>query len=446
MASQRPRICTVGRWTQRCLLHWPQFHHQRIHRQQPVGGCHPVQIAAGVRLFPARSLNGPDKAVYICAKLGHPDPACGLRLPRYIRFGPPHNGAEMRSRFFIGADNTFHGVRKKGKLAQAVTGSHSKTFKSRCLKISGHRICCATVRRRNEPPWLRFCPHCTNEYHSDNTGLAINGGAYAPFTADDRFQTNHVSATSTTKVRYRPNTRTCWPGATHGGGCHSTSCAIAKQSGQTGHRAFRRQKLQRQCHPHRLHRHFHEAFSPIYSINKEGIDRRPPNPAVGGSDLIEGPVQNGTCFFRHGALYGRLHLGGYLLQGGYGWNGRKTGHCLPERPGPGHRHRRWRTGPRQRNGKRRPVLCGARFGRGLLWRSGQILPETLTHCRLTVPSLPTIFPSNIWNDVYRWAYEVGPSIPKAVEFQMLMSKNMMNVMGPGHRGLCAHFCRQRRRV
>ncbi len=34
-------------------------------------------------------------------------------------------------------------------------------------------------------------------------------------------------------------------------------------------------------------------------------------------------------------------------------------------------------------------------------------------------------------DVYNWAYEVGPTIPKAVEFQMLMSNKMLNILGPG---------------
>ena len=34
-------------------------------------------------------------------------------------------------------------------------------------------------------------------------------------------------------------------------------------------------------------------------------------------------------------------------------------------------------------------------------------------------------------DVYRWAYEVGPAVPNAVEFQMIMSKNKLNFLGPG---------------
>ena len=34
-------------------------------------------------------------------------------------------------------------------------------------------------------------------------------------------------------------------------------------------------------------------------------------------------------------------------------------------------------------------------------------------------------------DVYNWVYEVGPSIPKAVEFQLIMSSNVANLFGPG---------------
>jgi hypothetical protein len=41
------------------------------------------------------------------------------------------------------------------------------------------------------------------------------------------------------------------------------------------------------------------------------------------------------------------------------------------------------------------------------------------------------FPIKHLEDVYRWAYELGPSIPNAVEFQLLMSRKTATVFGPG---------------
>ena len=52
--------------------------------------------------FSLDSVNRPDKAVYICAKLGHPDlPVDYGSLVHQVR--ATENGAEMRSRFFISA-------------------------------------------------------------------------------------------------------------------------------------------------------------------------------------------------------------------------------------------------------------------------------------------------------------------------------------------------------
>ena len=42
-----------------------------------------------------------------------------------------------------------------------------------------------------------------------------------------------------------------------------------------------------------------------------------------------------------------------------------------------------------------------------------------------------VFTMKHLEDVYRWAYEVGPSIPDAVEFQMLMSRHTLKILAPG---------------
>ena len=40
---------------------------------------------------------------------------------------------------------------------------------------------------------------------------------------------------------------------------------------------------------------------------------------------------------------------------------------------------------------------------------------------------------------YRWAHSIGPEVSKAVEFQMLMNRNVMGFMGPGMEVLAPIF-------
>jgi hypothetical protein len=42
-----------------------------------------------------------------------------------------------------------------------------------------------------------------------------------------------------------------------------------------------------------------------------------------------------------------------------------------------------------------------------------------------------IFGIEHMEDVFHWAHDVGPSIPKAVEFQMIMSRNTLKIFGSG---------------
>jgi FAD/FMN-containing dehydrogenase len=134
-------------------------------------------------------------------------------------------------------------------------------------------------------------------------------------------------------------------------------------------------------------------------------------------------------FFPAGHCTG-VCIGVFLLQGGYGWNGRKTG-----------------------------IACQSILGMDIITADGELVHANETENAdlfwaargsgpgffgvvvkfyLKLYPLPPYraiiahdFSIQHLEDVYRWAYDVGPDIPKAVEFQMLMSKNMMNVMGPG---------------
>ncbi len=151
-------------------------------------------------------------------------------------------------------------------------------------------------------------------------------------------------------------------------------------------------------------------------------------PGLGGSDLLSVLYKN-DLFFPAGHCKG-VCLGGYLLQGGYGWNGRKLG-----------------------------IACKSVLGLDIVTAGGELIHASETQNSdmywaargsgagffgvvvkfyLQLYPLPKYqaiiahdFSIKYLEDVYRWAYEVGPTIPKAVEFQMLMNRNMLNFLGPG---------------
>jgi FAD/FMN-containing dehydrogenase len=164
-----------------------------------------------------------------------------------------------------------------------------------------------------------------------------------------------------------------------------------------------------------------------YEVNVKAMTATA-GPGVGGSVLMLELFKH-NLFFPAGHCKG-VCIGGYLLQGGYGWNGRKTG-----------------------------MACEHVFGIDMVTADGEYIHASETensdlfwaargsgggffgvvvrfHLKLSVlPKYRAIivhdFLMKHLEDVYHWAYEVGPTIPKAVEFQMLMSNNMLNLLGPG---------------
>jgi FAD/FMN-containing dehydrogenase len=151
-------------------------------------------------------------------------------------------------------------------------------------------------------------------------------------------------------------------------------------------------------------------------------------PGVGGSVLLN-ELYKQNLFFPAGHCRG-VCIGGYLLQGGFAWNGRKLG-----------------------------LACESILGIDLVTADGEYVHASETentdlywaargagggffgvvvcfHLRLyPLPKYRGII-MHTYNikhleDVFRWAYEVGPSVPPAVEFQLLMSRRTMSIMGPG---------------
>ncbi|MEM8892877.1 MAG: FAD-binding oxidoreductase, partial [Bacteroidota bacterium] len=151
-------------------------------------------------------------------------------------------------------------------------------------------------------------------------------------------------------------------------------------------------------------------------------------PAVGGSTLMKALYKK-DLFFPAGHCKG-VCLGGYLLQGGYGWNGRKLGIACESV-----------TGLEIVTADGELVYADKETNADLFWAargSGPGFFGIVVKFYLNVYDLPKYravithdFKMKHLEDVYRWAYDVGPEIPKAVEFQMAMNRNMMGVLGPG---------------
>ena len=363
--------------------------------------------------FSNDTLNHPEKAVYICAKLGHPQlPVDYGYLVHQVR--ATENGAEMRSRFFIGGQ--YSGVRKQGKWATVVSGIIRK-FKSPPPNFAADLLqhCAEEMNHL-----AAFLPTLFRQYHTDNQ-LVINGDVHLHSQTD--FQQiilnnlyNQVNTGRIPDMLTEPRTvediiRTV---------------RYARKTGKrvtvlSGGRSFSANSIRPDCIVISM-KHFNQ-----YKVDKESMTAEA-GPAVGGYVLMKALIKE-QLFFPAGHCKG-VCIGGYLLQGGYGWNGRKTG-----------------------------IACQSILGMDIVTADGELVHASETENAdlfwaargsgpgffgvvvkfyLKLYPLPPYraiiahdFSIKHLEDVYRWAYETGPEIPRAVEFQMMMSKNMMNVLGPG---------------
>lgn len=172
-----------------------------------------------------------------------------------------------------------------------------------------------------------------------------------------------------------------------------------------------------------------------YEINAQAMTAKA-GPGVGGSVLM-GELFKQNLFFPAGHCKG-VCIGGYLLQGGYGWNGRKTGIACQSI-----------TGYDMVTADGEFVHASETENADLFWAArgaGDGFFGVVTCFYLKLFALPK-YRAIIVHDfymkhleaVYNWAYEVGPAIPKAVEFQMIMSNRMLNLFGPGIEAIAPVF-------
>jgi hypothetical protein len=180
-------------------------------------------------------------------------------------------------------------------------------------------------------------------------------------------------------------------------------------------------------------------------IDMSGFDKYEINPAamtatagpgVSGSDLLIDLFKRGL-FFPSGHCKG-VCLGGYLLQGGFAFNGRKLG-----------------------------MACESVLGLDIVTADGELVHASkdenadlywaargagggffgvVVQYYLKLHKRPKysglmchFFKMKHLEHVFNWAYEVGPRIPAAVEFQMLMSRKALGPFGSGIQAIAPVF-------
>ena len=164
-----------------------------------------------------------------------------------------------------------------------------------------------------------------------------------------------------------------------------------------------------------------------YEINKDGMTATA-GPGVSGSDLLIELFRR-DLFFPAGHCKG-VCIGGYLLQGGFGWHSRKLGMACESV-----------TGIDLVTADGEYVHASEQENADLYWAargSGGGFFGVVVRFHLKLHKRPKycggimhVFKMKYLEDVFNWAYETGPSIPTTVEFQMLMSKRTLSYFGPG---------------
>lgn len=134
-------------------------------------------------------------------------------------------------------------------------------------------------------------------------------------------------------------------------------------------------------------------------------------------------------FFPVGHCKG-VGVGGYLLQGGYGWHSRRLGPACASVIG---------LDIVTADGVM--VYASAEENADLFWAARGAGPGffgVVTAFHLRLYQRPKIigftvqtFPISMLEEVFRWAYEVGPSVPDSVELMLLMTSHALGVAGKG---------------
>lgn len=370
--------------------------------------------------FSAESLKEKGKQLFICARIGHPTvPVDFGYLIHQVRV--TERGSEMRSRFWLGGkyiasrgdfkvpewalrigktlktlpnhfaqDLLVHCSEEMGHLARFLPELY-QTFHTNDFAISGHTIFPGQANFDSVVLGTLF-----NKWDSGKRPALI----VEPRTVEDVIQTVKYAKRVGKKI------------AISSGG-HSFSANFIREGSVL-----------------MLMKHFN-----TYSVNKE-FRVAQAGPGVGGSDLLKALYAQ-ELFFPAGHCKG-VCIGGYLLQGGYGWNGRKLGiacqHILA-------------MDIVTADGEL--VHANEKENADLFWAargSGPGFFGIVVKFYLQLFPLPKYrgviyqtFGMKDMEETYRWAHGIGPAVSKAVEFQLLMNRNVMGFMGPGMEVLAPIF-------
>ncbi len=364
--------------------------------------------------FSLEAIKDPKQAVYICARIGHKSlPIDYGYLVHQVR--AVAGGSEMRSRFWMGGQ--YAHLRKTGAVADLVSDFMKKM--QRLPPSFAHDM----VQHCSEEMThlAAFLPALYAEYRSKKDTLTLEGRLIEP--TDSDFE-EVVMGSLFNKID--PKRRPAKIVEARSVDDVIAAVNYARRQGKkisvcSGGHSWSANHL-RDDSILILMKHF-DQFE--VNVNEKTATA---GPAVGGSVLMLELFKH-NLFFPAGHCKG-VCIGGYLLQGGYGWNGRKTG-----------------------------MACESVYGIDLVMADGTYLHASETenadlfwaargsgagffgvvvrfHLKLfTLPKHRAIiahqFQMEHLEAVYEWAYAVGPTIPKAVEFQMIMSNKMAGIFGPG---------------
>lgn len=353
------------------------------------------------------------KAVYICARIGHPSfPVDFGYLVHQVRI--IEGGAEMRSRFWLGGQYVH--IRKQGALADLV--SHFARTMQKLPKNFARDL----VQHCSEEMThlAAFLPQLYTQY-TEGGSLRLEGRVIERTDSDFEKTVmgslfNKIDPISRpAKIVEAKSVRDIIDTVKYAQklGKKITVCS-GGHSWSANH--LREDSIMI------MMKNFNQ-----YSINPQEMTASA-GPGVGGSVLMKALYKH-NLFFPAGHCKG-VCIGGYLLQGGYGWNGRKTGIACESVIGidvvtaDG-------TFIHANENQNADIFWAARGAGG-----GFFGVVVCFHLKLfKLPQYRAIIVHDFYikhlEHVYHWAYEVGPTIPKAVEFQMLMSKKMLNILGPG---------------
>ncbi|MEM7513861.1 MAG: FAD-binding protein, partial [Bacteroidota bacterium] len=371
--------------------------------------------------FSHEAVNHPQKAVYICAKIGHPTfPIDYGYLVHQVRV--TDQGTEMRSRFWM--SGKYLSARKDNIINQAAVKVLEK-FKVLPKSFAKDLL----LHCAEEMTHLASILPKLHESYATESELAISGDT---FHKGDHHFDKVVMETLFNKTPISQRPASIYEPKTV-----EDIINIVRYAQKVGRRititsgghSFSANFIREDCLLIDL-KHFNQ-----YSVNIEEKTAEA-GPAVGGSDLMKALYKD-DLFFPAGHCKG-VCLGGYLLQGGYGWNGRKLGIACQSILG---------LDIVTADGEL--VYADANTNSDLYWAArgaGAGFFGIVVKFYLRVYDLPKYravmvhdFKMKHLEDVYRWAYHAGPTIPKAVEFQMVMNKNIMGLLGPGIEAIAPIF-------